>query len=632
MRTRWNRCLHTLEGHSGSIGNICFTPDSRTIFTSASLDQVRCWDVDRGVENEISLPELDRCLGALSPNGRVLASIARSMDEISLFDTITGEKIQQFDLQDPLPLGMLQFTANSQSIFFTQVNTFAKLFKMLKIDTGEEILSIRVEDWRKTHLDEAVLSPNGNLVAADMNGKLTIWSAITGEKMLLIDPSPIYVSRFVFSPDGQSVAGSGIDGRVYIWDTMSGLEKFKVQAHISSYIAFSPDGKRVATGSVSDLTLWDIETGSMITVFRGHSDFIDHIAFSPDGERVASGSRDGTIRIWDAAQPKSVYEDQESGPWSKTFGMCFSSDSRAVHTVRDEVDGNYLTTTDVLGVLTDEVRITEDTGSFFGLRSFSPYSEKFAVLSSFGTDFLVFNKKTAIARYPARRFTQFPGYYKFSPDGSLIVNINVDGDVKVFDVFTGEAKKTLNLGTFSNEPHWKHSLAVSANCRLISIVSPQSVLVHIWDIHTGKVEDFTANGIQFDTVLAVSSCGHKIVAACNNDERSLAIWDLAAGSQVQNLLGASYLDIHDGVFTPDDKYLWTNWGFLSLHPSSGTSLLQEGDPNLCLFVSKDWITRAGEPILWLPPDYRPISQAVSYDTVVLICDGNWMSIQFCNES
>ena len=101
-----------------------------------------------------------------------------------------------------------------------------------------------------------------------------------------------------------------------LWDAVSGQDTFTFKWHNRSVysVAFSPDGKRLATASVDQtVKVWDTTTGQETLTLKGHTGVVASVAFSPDGKRLTSASADQTVKLWDA-QPCS----QESTPEAKT--------------------------------------------------------------------------------------------------------------------------------------------------------------------------------------------------------------------------------------------------------------------------------------------------------------------------
>jgi WD40 repeat protein len=89
-----------------------------------------------------------------------------------------------------------------------------------------------------------------------------------------------------------------------------------VELMVSNDVAFSPDGKQLASVSHDrTVRLWGAGTRAALSILKGHKDPVSGVTFSPDGKQLASASHDRTVRLWDVGTTAALLTLEGHRDW-----------------------------------------------------------------------------------------------------------------------------------------------------------------------------------------------------------------------------------------------------------------------------------------------------------------------------
>ena len=279
----------TLLEHGGGVRTVEFSPVDASLLASAGESNIiKLWNLQNNTVRTFNKHTSRVNSVAFSPNGELLVSVSDDRT-IKLWNVRNRQNIRT--LQDGIPYRSVAFSPDGQ-ILATGGDRHVKLWDARR---WAAIATLQHDQW----IGAVAFSRDGKLLAAgDGSGIVKVWDVKRRQVVVSLDANPKNVKAVEFASDNRYLASSGWNGYLKIWD-VSNWELLHTIPNIGHYdLAFSPDGKMIASTSNGDVSLWWVEDGTKVTQLPGPTDWIHPVDFSPDGTFLAVGAEDGIIRIW----------------------------------------------------------------------------------------------------------------------------------------------------------------------------------------------------------------------------------------------------------------------------------------------------------------------------------------------
>ena len=445
-----------------------------------------------------------------------------------------------------------------------------------------------------------VFSPDGTQIAIGYrNGPARLWSIFSesteAELPTFLHGGP--ATKVTFSPDGKLLATSGWDNIAMLWDVDTRTVRFTFKHEDAvRAILFSPDGSLLATGSLDATTkLWEVETGKQFRSFAhpvyrrplafpsGHTEIYNEggircIAFSPDGKFLATGGlfQDRDVKLWDIGLGKELWSitHEESAK-----SITFSPDGMLVATHVASDLANVLRVEDGTTIALDlgtDAWVRRNTRkppaqhtSEGGRVGFSPDGK---YLISLGTNntIRVRNIETGAN---VKTLTSTGGYTKtmgFSSEGDYLgISIMPENTIKLWGEDT--------IALFRHEIRVMGA-EISGDGTLLA-TGGRDKKVRLWDVKTEKLHQTLSGHIGPIQALAFSPDGTVLVSSGGRNweeqdgddgitytfsardsvvDKTAKVWDVVTG---KNITTFEHLDAVRAIaFSPDGTLLATSAG------------------------------------------------------------------------
>ncbi|KAG8973031.1 hypothetical protein FRC05_009146 [Tulasnella sp. 425] len=304
----------TGRNHNVYYTGIAFLPNGKVLASGSSDGTIQLWDAQTGTPLRQPVTGHQKNISSLasSPDGKVLASASPDDGKVLASGSNDGT-IRLWDAQMGMPLSEPLTGRNHD------VRSVAFLLEGRVLASGSEDGTTQLWDAKTgSPLGQLLTGPNHNvpsnaislegkvLAFRSWGGTIQLWDARIGAP--LGQPITSDVCPIAFSPDGKILAsalwGTYWGSMIQLWDAQTETPLGQPMRGAIRSIVFSPDSKVLAFQSwpgARTIELWDAQTASPLgQPLTGHDHDVQSVAFLPDSKVLASQSKSGTIQLWDA--------------------------------------------------------------------------------------------------------------------------------------------------------------------------------------------------------------------------------------------------------------------------------------------------------------------------------------------
>jgi WD40 repeat protein len=501
-------------GHSGAVNTVAISPNDRFTVSGSADGTLKFWEVS---------------------TGRLIYTSYHHLNESSV-SAFEGSEVEYQRITLRPQINCVDISANGRLLLSGSSDGNVIV---TEIRTGN---LIHVYRQHNKSVNAAAFSKGANLaVTGDAQGIIRVWQISAGRTIhkFHIKFRTSQITVLDFSPDGRMILAGDSEGIIRLID-LGAERRIQILGHHSSPVSaakFSTDGRMAVSGSRDgSVKLWRINPRGEMSSLKGRNKNVIAVGFNRSGDRILSCAADGTVRIWNAGS--MLIRTTRITHLAEIYTAVFSTDERFIITGgRDRtLKRSWLKTGCAINTF-------EGRSSRIHSVVFSPDGR--LLLSAMRGQVNCWDMTTGRLRqiFKAKLYKDDPeNIFKdqhpqsmqlssvgFSPDGSQVVSLGIDGTYHAWRLATGNKIKTperyaTKLSTVAYSPDKRYSARGTR-------------IIRVRDTENGRVIRRLDGHKKWVTAIAYSPDGRSILSG--DAGGNLILWNVMMGIAVKRFSGHS---------------------------------------------------------------------------------------------